>query len=152
MPPKRGSEISSIPRTLKYGENQRLLILLALRESSTVTQTMPPLAQTNRSRGWKGGGKIGGTVREKLAPWNDHGLGAGEVMEMGRYITAVMGYRACKMPAPRKPDLCSSAVQAPAHPYLLKPEQLKFFWVIMSLRSREKNVSLKQAKCLSSVI
>ena len=71
---------------------------------------------------------------------------------MGRCVTAVMGYRACRKPAPRKPDLCSSAVQTPAHPYLLKPEQLKFFWVIMSVSSREKNVSPKQAKCLSSAL
>lgn len=89
---------------------------------------------------------------EKLTPWNDHGLGAGEVMEMGRCVTAAMGNRACRKPAPRKPDLCSSAVQTLAHPCLLKAEQLKFLWVTTSDSSGEKNVSLKQAKCLSLVI
>lgn len=68
IPPKRGSEVSSILRSLKYGENQGLLILLALVESSTITQTMPSLAQTNRPRGWEGRGKTGaGTVKW---PWN----------------------------------------------------------------------------------
>lgn len=61
--PKRGSEVSSILRSLKYGENQGLLIVLALVESSSVTQTMPSLAQTNRPRWWGGRGKTGaGTV------------------------------------------------------------------------------------------
>lgn len=60
---------------------------------------------------------------------------------MRRCITAVMGYRACRKSAPRKPDLCTSAVQTLVHPCLLKPEQLKLFWVIMSISSREKSVS-----------
>lgn len=68
IPPKRGSEVSSILRSLKCGESQGLLIVLALVESSTITQTMPSLAQTNRPRGWEGRGKTGaGTVKW---PWN----------------------------------------------------------------------------------
>lgn len=76
-------------------------------------------------------GRKAGTVER---PWT----GAGDVMEMGRCVTAVMGYRACRMPALRKPDLCSSALQTLAQPYLLKPEQFKFFWVIMSVTSGKK--------------
>lgn len=89
---------------------------------------------------------------EKLAPWNDLGRRAGVVTEMGMCMTAGMRYRACRKPVPQKTGLCSSAVQTPAYPSLLKPEQLKFFWVIMSFGSREKYASLKQAKCLSSVM
>lgn len=77
-------------------------------------------------------------MRGKRQDWSWHSevtmeLGAGEVMEVGRCVTAVMGYRAHRVPAPRKPDLGGFAAQTPAHPCLLKPEQLMFFWVIMSV-------------------